>query len=73
MTEDTPYHMLANAIVEQAADDLRKATRNFKKGKKLDKAERDIQEILRFFYSDYFRLLTKLDPDLIVRRILNEE
>ena len=54
------YHNLANAIILQAAKD-------FRYGSKKDKAEAE-----RFFYSDWFTILTNLDPEVLVTRLKEE-
>ena len=54
------YHELANAIVIQAVKDYRY-------GSKKDKSESE-----RFFYSDWFGILTNLNPDVLVTRLKEE-
>ena len=54
------YHNLANAIILQAVKD-------FRYGSKKDKAEAE-----RFFFSDWFTILTNLDPEVLVTRLKEE-
>ncbi len=57
-----PYQELANAIVLRAVEDYR-----------LTDDEQELEEIERFFRSDWFSVLTKLDPDLLIQRLLKEK
>ena len=54
------FHELANAIVIQAVKDYRY-------GSKKDKSESE-----RFFYSDWFGMLTNLDPKELVIKLKEE-
>lgn len=57
-----PYQELANAIVLRAVEDYR-----------LSDDEQELEEIERFFRSDWFGVLTKLDPDLLIKRLRKEK
>lgn len=57
-----PYENLANAIVLQAVKDYRLTD---------DKAE--LAEIERFFRSDWFGVLTDVDPEYLIRRLRKEK
>ena len=57
-----PYQELANAIVLRAVEDYR-----------LTDDEQELEEIERFFRSDWFGVLTKLDPDLLIKRLRKEK
>ena len=35
--------------------------------------EQELEEIERFFRSDWFGVLTKLDPDLLIKRLRKEK
>lgn len=59
--EGTAYENLANAIINRAANDWIQAR---------DNGER--VEISRFFKSDYFSLLTDVDPDYLIKRMEGE-
>lgn len=59
-----PYINLANAIVSVAADDYRTA---------LEENNAELQRSLeRFFYSNWYSVLTKVEPDAILDRIKRE-
>jgi len=56
------YKNLANAVIIQAAEDLRI---------KLKKGE-SIKEFFKFFNSEYFAVLTNVDGKTLLKRILKE-
>lgn len=56
-----PYEKLANAIIMQAAKDYRN-TNNLS----------DIASIERFFRSDWFSVLTSVDPEFLIKRLREE-
>ena len=57
-----PYENLANAIVLQAVKDYR-----------LTDDEAELAEIERFFRSDWFGVLTEVDPEYLIRRLRKEK
>ena len=57
-----PYEELANAIIVQACKDYR-----------LTDNEDDLKEIERFFHSEWFSVLTSLDPDLLIKKLRKEK
>ena len=57
-----PYEELANAIVLQAVKDYRLAD---------DEAE--LAEIERFFRSGWFGVLSKVDPEYLIRNLRKEK
>ena len=57
-----PYQELANAIILQAVKDYR-----------MTDDERELQEIERFFRSDWFGVLTSVDPDLLISKLRKEK
>ena len=57
-----PYENLANAIILQAVKDYR-----------LTDNEAELKEIERFFRSDWFSVLTSLDPDLLIQKLRKEK
>ena len=66
------YEELANAIVVQAVVDYRIATKRLEKHP-LDKLQKHTQrEVLRFFRSDWYSVLTSLDPEVLIVK-LNKE
>lgn len=60
-----PYELLANAIVERAVDDYR----NLWNWTKDDYAKR---ELISFFYSEWFSVLTTLDPVYLIEKLEEE-
>jgi len=57
-----PYENLANAIILRAVEDYR-----------LTDNEKELEEIERFFHSDWFATLTRLDPDLLIKKLRKEK
>ena len=57
-----PYEELANAIVLQAVKDYR-----------LTDDEAELAEIERFFRSDWFGVLTDVDPEYLIRNLRKEK
>ena len=57
-----PYENLANAIILQAAKDYR-----------LTDDEQQLQEIERFFRSGWFGVLSKVDPELLIKELRKEK
>lgn len=55
------YELLANAIILQAVKDYRHTYSYQRKA-----------EINRFFHSEWFRVLTRLDGEMIIKRLENE-
>ena len=57
-----PYEELANAIILQAVKDYR-----------LTDDERELQEIERFFRSGWFGVLSKVDPEYLIKKLRKEK
>ena len=66
------FQALANAIITQAVIDYRRARRVLFFYPHHRDAQRLKTEVLRFFRSEWFRLLSPTDPETLIRR-LNEE
>ena len=62
--DDDPYRNLANAIVAVAADDYRNALQN--------DDDDLVKSLERFFYSDWYRLLTNLNPNILLELLHKE-
>lgn len=62
---DAGYDALANAIILQACKDYRKAIRSF------DIYE--MKQIRHFFHSQWYKELTKVDGDYILKQIERQE
>jgi len=71
-----PYQALANAIVESAVKDYKKALKyHFKHPKDKDYA-REVADLERFFRSGWYGMLTDLDGEYLmaaVRRMVRQE
>ena len=57
-----PYENLANAIILQAAKDYL-----------LTDDEQQLQEIERFFRSGWFGVLSKVDPEFLIKELQKEK
>ena len=57
-----PYEELANAIILQAVKDYR-----------LTDDEAELAEIERFFRSGWFGVLSKVDPEYLIRNLRKEK
>ena len=63
-----PWEDLANGIIEQAADDYKKALKRIKKSKQL-KAAQEIHSLNRWFRSEWFSMLTQVDPEYLIQNL----
>ena len=66
------YENLANAIIEQAANDVREANRRLQKNARDAEAEKTYRETKRFFRSEWFSQLTTLDGELLLEKLEEE-
>lgn len=57
-----PYQELANAIVMQAVKDYR-----------LHDDEQELASIERFFRSDWFGVLTNINPEILITKLRKEK
>lgn len=73
MDDLEPHVALANAIVMQACKDYRKTyrlhIRTYRVG---DKPDEKLAELEKFFRSDWYRALTDLDGEYLMKRIREE-
>jgi len=67
-----PYEELANAIILQAVRDYRKALKRYSRHPEKDTFTQDKEELERFFRSEWFGVLTNLDPELLICRLGKE-
>lgn len=63
-----PWEDLANGIIEQAADDYKKALKRIKKSKQL-RAAQEIHSLNRWFRSEWFSMLTQVDPEYLIQNL----
>ena len=66
------YTNLANAVILQAAKDYRRALRRLKKATWDKDAKRRKRECERFFLSDWFKILTSLNGDVLLDDLYRE-
>ena len=64
------YRNLANAIILQAVSDYRDALNGISYNKY--SPESIVKEIERFFRSEYFEILTRVNPEYILDRLKQE-
>lgn len=67
-----PYEQLANAIILQAAKDYRDALNKLKKRPHYDPAKDMIAEVERFFHADWYRELTSVDGNFLIKKLRSE-
>ena len=64
---------LANAIIIQAAKDYRRALCTLKAYPSHGKAQRVKTEVEQFFHSDWYAALSRVDGEVLLRRLNAEE
>ena len=66
------YQALANAIVEQAAQDYKAAVRMLKLHPDSKAAMKEALELEEFFHSCWYETLTDVDADYLINRLRKE-
>lgn len=66
------YERLANAIVLQAVKDYRNALKRLEKHPRNETALYTKREVERFFRSDWYASLTKVNPEMLIRKLKEE-
>lgn len=66
------YEKLANAIILQAVKDYRGALKILKKRPESISAKSTRDEVKRFFRSGWYQVLTEVDGEMLIRRLLEE-
>ena len=66
------YQALANAIILEAVRDFRAAYRRLKRFPDDKAAKAMVQDVTRFFHSQYFEILTPLDGPSLLKKIIEE-
>lgn len=66
------YEELANAIIVQAATDYRKALRDLKTNPKYSPTLYAVSEVERFFHSDWYKTLTSVSGELLIKKLRAE-
>ena len=69
---DVGYYGLANAIIIKAIKDYRSAIKRVKKNKNDSRAISRINEVRRFFRSQYFQSLCDYDGEYIIEKVEKE-
>ena len=64
--------MLANAIVKQAAEEYRNARRILIRMPNAVTPKEKIQDVEKFFRSEWYQLLTSVDGEYLLRRLEEE-
>ena len=64
-----PYEALANAIVKSAAEDYMRAYRKYMKKPERKGYYEDVMREEKFFKSEWFRVLTNVDPVYLVNHM----
>jgi hypothetical protein len=67
-----PYEDLANAIVLLAVKDYRDALKKLMKYPRHESAKRTKAEVERFLRSDWYRELTAVEPEILLRKLKEE-
>lgn len=67
-----PYEDLANAIVLLAVKDYRDALKKLMKYPRHESAKHTKTEVERFLCSDWYRELTTVEPEIILRKLKEE-
>ena len=68
----TPYHRLANAIVEQAAKDYRSALKALARDSDNAYIQDEVKSLERFFRSRWYGILTNVDGEYLMERLRAE-
>ena len=67
-----PYEDLANAIVLLTVKDYRNALKKLMKHPRHESAKRTKAEVERFLRSDWYRELTAVEPEILLRKLKEE-
>lgn len=71
-TNIDPYEALANAIVLQAVKDYWRALKSYLRNPSNNSARYKKESLERFFLSDWYRLLTAVDGEMLIEKINQE-
>ena len=66
------YTELANAIIIQAVKDYRKALKTLNRHPRYEPARAMVTEVEDFFRSEWYRTLTSVDAEMLMRKIRRE-
>ena len=65
----TYYRELANAIIVQAVDDYKRCQKKLRKKPENQEALMELRQIEKFFYSEWYKFLTDIEPERLIRRL----
>ena len=65
---ENPYELVAHGIILQAAEDYREALKTPKR----ESSKNTIKECERFFRGEWYRVLTNLDGETLIRMLREE-
>ena len=71
-TKLDPYQELANAVIVLAAKDYRHALRIQRRNPRSAAAQSQIGSLERFFRSDWYKVLTDVDGEMLIKRMREE-
>ena len=63
------YQDLAYAIIKQAVTDYKKSMRQLRRNDKYKPAQKTKKECEKFFQSDWFQFLSRIDPNYLLEGI----
>lgn len=66
------YEKLANGIILLAVKDYRSALKKLKRNPKNAAANDTVQEVERFLRSDWYKTLTSVDGEMLIRKLREE-
>lgn len=70
---DECYQNLANAIILQAVKDFRRCIKIVKRnGRNKEVAVKEMREIVEFIKSPWFKSLTNLEPQILLKKLKEE-
>lgn len=69
---NTPYENLANAIILSAVADYREVLQRWTQHPEKRSYIAEKQSLERFFRSDWFSVLTSLDPEVLISKLMQE-
>ena len=66
------YENLANAIILKAVEDYRKILRTHSQRPDDRAVSKELENLEQFFHSDFFAVLSNLDPSALIERLKKE-
>lgn len=69
MVRDSRIDALANAVIMQAVDDYKMAAAQLEVVPGDEYAIAMMHDVMNFLYSNWYRMLTKVDPGIIVNHL----